>query len=249
MDLTTILFLAFPSAALAAGAFLLVRGILKLRERPPILSGKASSAVKMREPLRNAPCAYCKVVLESYTGGARPWKALASVERRGEFFVGDIKISPEYTDFRLPPKMSEGYLRKSPGLLEQTVGEPIRMVRGAMRANPFSHEKFEGKLLDEELVSALRSMEPMRKALSGNIRKPVRVTEYILPEGATVFLCGGNRSPSGIKGSLDNRMILSGSGEDDIRSALRDRAAMGIAAGAFLLVLSALLYFLIMLPA
>lgn len=168
------------------------------------------------------------------------------MEGRAELAVGDALIVPDAADFRLRPRISEGFVRREPGLLEQAgLGEPLRMMRGVVMANPLSHDQYEGKFLDDGLVSALRSLGPIGKNLGENEKRPLRVTEYVLPEGAVVSVCGGAQTGGRLRGSIDRRIIISDSGADDIRSALRERAAAAIAAGAFLIVLSGLLYYLI----
>ncbi len=246
MDPTFLLFLLFPTAALLAGAFLLIRGYLKLQLVPAITSGPVSSPGKMKEPLSGQPCAYYRLVLECYRGGASPWRTLASMEGRADLMVGKTLIRPDFADFQLKARVTEGFVRREPGLLEEMrTMYPLRLAKGILRASPFSHDPFEERFLEDSFVTVLKGLDPLKKKLADNIRRPLRITEYVLPEGAKAFVSGGKSAGGILSGELENRLIITDSDEGDIRSAVRDRAAASIAAGAFLLVLSALLYYVI----
>jgi hypothetical protein len=249
-DAAFLLDLFFPCAALAAGAFLIYRGAGKLASPPGIIDGEARADAPVSSPISGARCIYSRVVLECYGGGAEPWRKIAEAESRAPFSLGKVTVQPDFADFRLNPKVTEGMVKRELGTIEQFGDSLSRtklagMARDALSGTPFGRRDGE-EFLPEAMVDSLKAVPALGKALARNIRKRIRVSEYCIPPGSRVYVSGGSRAGDALMGALDARLVVTDESRDAAGSLQRERAVLGVIAGGLLLAVSAALFFLML---
>lgn len=234
-----------PLLAMAAGGFLLYRGVRKLDSPPAVFSGKAHRGDMILATLEGKPAVYRRVVLERFSYGG--WELVAQSETRAAFYAGDILVNPEFADFDIAPRVFEGEIQHERGLLEPVLSAATaRTGKLSLARELASLDKKavpEGRLLPEGVLSALRSLKEFRVLLERNGRRRLRATEYAVPEGAVIHVGGGRKDGAALSGVLESRLLISDSASaGDIH---RERAILGIAVGGSLVLLSLFVLYLI----
>jgi hypothetical protein len=239
--------LAFPACSFFGGAFLVLRGMSKLGKPLRVISGKAKCKGPPALSLCGESCVYDRIVLEKVVAGKRV--PLASFERRAPFYIGKTLVEPQFADFALKARVTEGLVRREKGMLEEFV-ETAAMAStnsGRIRlASGSSASQAGGEILPDDLVLALRSIPSIKKPLDRNSGMRIRVSEHSIPQGTELQIGGGERYGDAVVGTLDARLIITDSDQSSAQDSHKERAIIGIAAGAFLLSLSFVLAYLLL---
>lgn len=243
LSLGSVVYLIFPLAALFSGTYLVLRGVNRLNSTPKVFSGKTKCQGELRSLEGGIKCVYTKIVLEKYRGGYDPWKEIVVAENKIPFYVDDKLIIPDFADFYVTPHHNEGYVKRDLGTIEQFT----KYLTRQRTANISTQTNLkEVPLLDENLVLAIRSDKTLNKAISKNIKSFFKLTEYYVPEGATIYLAGGKLNEHNLEGTMEQRILVSDSDEKTPLIVERERAFMGISAGIFLFLVSAALFYVIL---
>ncbi len=237
-------YFAFPACAFAAGAFLVLRGLSKLGSPPKLVKGAAKRKDGDIISLDGRRCVYQRIVLEKESMGK--WAEIARAESRAPFYVGKTMVDPEFADFSVGPRVLEGKIRRDLGFLEQFIDTAVTASTNPGRLASGAKKPEEGEFLPDSLVSALRSLKPLRAPLERSARSRIRVSEFAIPDGAMLHVGGGDRSGGLLVGTLESRLTITDSGESSALDSHRERAVLGMIAGAFLLFLSFVLSYLLL---
>ncbi len=237
-------YFAFPACAFAAGAFMVIRGLSKLHRPPKLIKGTAKPRAGGIISLEGLKCVYQRIVLERESMGK--WEEIARAESRAPFYVGKTIIEPEFADFSLRPRTFEGKIRRDLGVLEQFIDTAVVASTNPGRLAAGAKKQEEGEFLQDALVSSLRSLKPLKAPLERSARSRIRVSEYAIPEGTVLHVGGGDGSGGSLVGTLESRLTITDSGESSALDSHRERAVLGMIAGAFLLSLSFVLSYLLL---
>lgn len=238
----------FPLSSLMAGGYLIYRSVRRHGHAASPLSGKVRCSAPLCSPVWGRSCAYYRLEIEAFQGGHDPWKMVYRSERRVQFHAGPKPVHPEYADFRLSsPLVISGRLKRDKGIMDAFREEGFQLVRsGAAAFRLAGSSGAPAWNIDEAVVSALMADPKACRALKSNAGREIRVTEHALCVGSDVLVTRDSGPTGDFRGTVDYPLIISDT--DDGGSSLREKAAMSLALGLGMVILSFALLLLMLEP-
>lgn len=229
--------LFFPFMLFIGGSYLIFRGLRRgcfLGCR--IFSGKVGGQ-SFPSHLSNQNCIYSKVVIEYSQGGHLPWRQIGVLEKKSQFLLDGKTVDPEYADIRLStPKIFTGRAKPNRTLLESAVDAvkktgPGQTISSAVESVlPSAPEQF----LDMNVYAVLLKNEQISRNIKRHRGRELRVREYVLAEGSDVCVLANGSAPvseSTIAGSMEFPLLITDKPAADARSAMNEKAYLGILLG------------------
>ncbi len=229
------------------GAYIAYRG---MNWKKSALSGIVSSTATFESFPSNQKCVYYNTVVEYYSGAPKQWKEAmvfgASMDNK-QFIISGKSVDVSKAVFEITNRITyKGYVSSRfrgviGSFMEYTSKTaPVEIALELMHtAGLRDQDDFvsRNEYLPDETVSSLLS-KPGGKELSKHLGKPLRIHEYIIPEGATIYVSGtdGTDTPTEIVISDTNTAEASA----------RERAIVRMAIGGGLIVLSLMISVLIL---
>ncbi|MEW6034986.1 MAG: hypothetical protein AB1529_00095 [Candidatus Micrarchaeota archaeon] len=233
-----------PAAAFAGGAYLIFRAAGRLSPSGT-LSGEVSCPKPVQAFVSGKAAAYSRLVVDFYQGGHAPWKNVLVLEKRAPFTVSGKEVGPDHADFRLSsPKVYVGYPAVEGGMID----ELRHNLKQLQSMADFSGEVGPNESIPSEVLAPLMANPGIKAKLAPHMRKPLRISEYSLAEGARVSVLSDPAIRQGgktLKGTVEFPLIIT---DDDsaASSAMREKALLSAGIGVFLVLFSILLLFFVL---
>src|SRR5208283_4897525 len=197
--------LFLPLAMFLGGAYIAYRGV---NWKKGSLSGTVSSASIMESFPSKQRCVYYRTVVEYYSGAPKQWKeamAFSPSLDKNQFIISGKSVDVSKAVFEISNRITyKGYVsarfRGMIGRFMEYTSKtaPVEIALELMHtAGLRDQDDFvsRNEYLPDEIVSSLLS-KPGSKELSKHLGKPLRIHEYIIPEGAMIYVSGADSQSS-----------------------------------------------------
>jgi hypothetical protein len=195
---------------------------------------------------------YYRTVVEYYSGSPKQWEqimAFGSSLKNEQFIISGRSVDVSKAAFEVSNHIAyKGYVSSKfrgvvGAFMEYTSkAAPVEIALELMHtAGLRDQDDFvsRNEYLSDEIVSVLLS-KPGGKELARHFSKPMRVQEYVIPEGATLYV-------SGVDGTASSPSEVVISDTDTAGASAREQAIIRMAIGGGLIVLSLVISVLILL--
>lgn len=213
-------------ALFVSGAYIGFRGKERLDSISKLssYSGPAKAERPLESNLTKERCIYSHLVVEYYQALRRPglpkWDVAVDLKRQSTFMLEGSLFDPASSDVDAKPVQVSGYLR-SVGALDEFI----------TRSGIASHNL----PIDSQAESNLLSSPEVKSRLAPHMKKILRITETVIPEGAEVFVLS---YPPKNQHEPAAPILVSTSPPSKALSSLANRAYVGLGLGAALILVA-----------